>query len=48
MIAFYFHWPYDQLLALEHGERLRWVSELARLVPRGAPGGPVPAGGTWV
>ncbi len=30
-LAYYFHWPYDQILGLEHGERRRWVSELARI-----------------
>ncbi|MFL6337419.1 MAG: DUF6760 family protein [Pyrinomonadaceae bacterium] len=30
-IAFHFHWPHDDLLALEHGARRRWVEEIARL-----------------
>ncbi|WP_199566367.1 DUF6760 family protein [Streptomyces corynorhini] len=30
-LAFHFHWPLDQLLDLEHTERLRYVAEIARL-----------------
>ena len=36
-IAYHFHWPYEQLLSLEHGERQRWVEEISRInrsVPR--------------
>lgn len=30
-LAYYFHWPYDQIMALEHRERRRWVAEIGRL-----------------
>lgn len=30
-IAYYFHWPYDQILGMEHRERQRWVAEIARI-----------------
>ncbi|MEV0038136.1 DUF6760 family protein [Streptomyces sp. NPDC056909] len=30
-LAYHFHWPLDQLLDLEHGERLRYVAQIARL-----------------
>ena len=30
-LAYYFHWPHDEILQLEHGERRRWVAELARI-----------------
>jgi hypothetical protein len=30
-LAYYLHWPYDQILDLEHAERRRWVSEVGRL-----------------
>jgi hypothetical protein len=30
-IAYYFHWPMEQLLELEHGERQHWVDEIARI-----------------
>jgi hypothetical protein len=30
-IAYHFHWPMDQVLALEHGERRRWVEEVAKI-----------------
>lgn len=29
-IARYLHWPYDQVMALDHRERQRWVGEIAR------------------
>lgn len=28
-MAFHFHWPPTQILALEHGERRRWVAQIA-------------------
>lgn len=30
-IAYYLHWPYDQVMQLDHHERQRWVSEVARI-----------------
>jgi len=30
-IAFHFHWPHEQILALEHPERQTWVSEIAKI-----------------
>ena len=33
-IAYYFHWPPDRILDLEHGDRHRWVSEISRLNER--------------
>lgn len=30
-LAYYFHWPGEEILRLEHGERLRWVAEVARI-----------------
>jgi hypothetical protein len=30
-IAYHFHWPADQLLALEHRDRRRWAAEIARI-----------------
>jgi hypothetical protein len=30
-VAYYFHWPYDEIMSLEHRERRRWVSEISRL-----------------
>jgi len=29
-LARYLHWPYDQVMALDHRERQRWVAEIAR------------------
>jgi uncharacterized protein DUF6760 len=33
-VAYHFHWPPDQLLELEHGDRRRWVDEISRLNQR--------------
>jgi len=30
-IAYHFHWPLQQILELEHGERRRWIEEVARI-----------------
>ena len=33
-VAYYFHWPYDQVMRMEHRERQRWVGEIARINER--------------
>lgn len=33
-VAFHFHWSLDDLLDLEHADRLRYVSEIARINQR--------------
>lgn len=30
-IAYHFHWPYDQVMSLDHRERRRWVAEISRI-----------------
>jgi hypothetical protein len=30
-LAYYFHWSHDQIMAMEHPERLQWVAEIARI-----------------
>ncbi len=30
-LAYHFHWPAEQLLAMEHPERRRWVDEVAAI-----------------
>jgi hypothetical protein len=30
-IAYYFHWPHEQIMSLEHGERRRWVAEVSKI-----------------
>lgn len=30
-LAYYFHWPHDQVMHLPHKERQRWVTEVARI-----------------
>ena len=30
-VAYHFHWPLDAILDLEHADRGRYVSEIARL-----------------
>lgn len=36
-IACHFHWPYDQIMGLEHRERQLWVSEIAKINKRSVP-----------
>jgi hypothetical protein len=33
-IAYHFHWPYDQIMRLEHRERQQWVAEIAQINER--------------
>jgi hypothetical protein len=33
-LAYYFHWPYAQIMALDHLERQRWAGEVARINQR--------------
>ena len=33
-ISYYFHWPYEQVVTLDHQERQQWVSEIARMHQR--------------
>lgn len=30
-ISYHFHWPHDQIMALEHRERLLWADEIAKI-----------------
>jgi hypothetical protein len=34
-VAMNFHWPLEQLLDLEHGDRRRWVVEIQRMLKGG-------------
>ena len=42
-IAYHFHWPYDQVMSLDHQERRRWVAEIGRITTRAS--GPAQEGG---
>ncbi len=33
-IAYHFHWPMDEILAMEHAVRRVWVGEIAKIVRR--------------
>lgn len=33
-ISYHFHWPYEQVVALDHRERQQWVAEIARINQR--------------
>jgi hypothetical protein len=33
-LAYHFHWPHAQLMALDHLERRRWVGEVAKINER--------------
>ena len=35
-VAYHFHWPLDQILALEHRDRRRWCEEISRINTRAA------------
>ena len=30
-IAFHFHWSYDEIMNMEHGERQRWCKEISKI-----------------
>jgi hypothetical protein len=30
-ISYHFHWPYEQIMQLEHHERQQWVAEIASI-----------------
>ena len=30
-VAYHFHWPYEQVMELDHVERQRWVAEIASI-----------------
>jgi hypothetical protein len=30
-LSYYFHWPYNQIMGMEHRDRLQWVAEIARI-----------------
>ena len=43
-LAYYFHWPYAQIMNMDHRERRHWAREVARINERinaGAAGEPV-------
>lgn len=33
-IGYYLHWPYDQIMGLDHLERRRWVAEVSKINQR--------------
>lgn len=30
-LGFHLHWPYDQIMQMDHQERQRWVREVERI-----------------
>ncbi|GJG89716.1 hypothetical protein tb265_48970 [Gemmatimonadetes bacterium T265] len=30
-VAYHFHWPREEIMALEHAERRRWVGEISAI-----------------
>ena len=30
-LAYHFHWGYDEIMAMEHGERRRWCDEISKI-----------------
>ena len=33
-VAYHFHWPHDEVMAMEHGDRRRWVAEISGINER--------------
>ncbi len=33
-VAYHFHWPYDEIMSLDHRERRAWVDEVAKINQR--------------
>jgi hypothetical protein len=33
-VSYYLHWPHDQVMGMEHRERLRWVAQVAEINER--------------
>jgi len=33
-VAYHFHWPYGELMDIDHIERRRWVSEISKINER--------------
>ena len=33
-IAYHFHWPYQEVMNMEHSERQQWVEQVARINTR--------------
>jgi len=33
-IAYHFHWAHDEVMALEHADRRRWVQEISAINSR--------------
>ncbi|MEC4675482.1 MAG: DUF6760 family protein [Nitrospirota bacterium] len=30
-VAYHFHWPYEEIINMEHSERQQWVEEISRI-----------------
>jgi hypothetical protein len=33
-IAYYLHWPHEQIMGLDHRDRRRWVAEVSKINQR--------------
>jgi hypothetical protein len=33
-VSYYLHWPYREVMGMDHRERQRWVAEIARINER--------------
>lgn len=38
-VSYHLHWPYEQVMQLEHHERRQWVAEIAKINRRINEGG---------
>ncbi|WP_368656545.1 DUF6760 family protein [Brevibacillus dissolubilis] len=30
-VAYYFHWPHDEIMSMEHRERRRWCDQISKI-----------------
>jgi hypothetical protein len=33
-VAYHFHWPHDEVMEMEHGERWKWVTQISAINSR--------------
>jgi hypothetical protein len=46
-VAYYLHWPHDQIMRMEHHERRSWVKEVAKINQRLNDTSPARSVDTW-
>jgi hypothetical protein len=46
-VAYYLHWPHDQIMRMEHRERRSWVKEVAKINQQLNDAGMARSGDPW-